>query len=361
MSAASLGRTRGKARGRKCWIQALSAGWWRRGKGASLSGQAPLWTKHAESKQESAASLAARFFLKPIKYEQLVSHAKNKLHFFFFFFSRLLLFVFFYGEFLTGKLKRIRLLLEWKCAQRHTDRYERRQTDVSTRRTERSGGRQKAYRVLVTAGEALTRPPRVWLAAWSRVPIPVLASHLHLLIKCHNNMIFNFQRASPPLLPRPRDQRPWAVGKVKRAAKLHRIHLRASTESGGVGANVGVSKFHRGNAAIDAGIRNNKKIKAVLVGKKCDWFNLLVCSGCVKWQRRTEWGTGLMSTACNKNRVGDGGELLLKAGKKLWFVSFFYFCQQDWLRFVSNINVAMKLVLQQKEIYKIYSWKSVFS
>lgn len=201
-----FGEDGGKARGRKCWIQALSAGWWRRGKGASLSGQAPLWTKHAESKQESAASLAARFFLKPIKYEQLVSHAKNKLHFFFFF--SLLLFVFFYGEFLTAKWERVRLLLEWKCTQRQTDRYERRQTDVWTRGTKRPGGRQKAYRVLVTAGQALTQSARGLIGSSVKGSNPVLASHLHLLIKCHNNMILNFQRASPPLLPRPRDQRP---------------------------------------------------------------------------------------------------------------------------------------------------------
>lgn len=90
------------------------------------------------------------FFFKPIKYEQLVSHAKNKLHFFLFFW---LLFVFFYGEFLAGKLKHIRVRREWKCAQRRIDRYKHRQTDVLSRRTKRSRGRQKAYRVLATACE----------------------------------------------------------------------------------------------------------------------------------------------------------------------------------------------------------------
>lgn len=59
--------------------------------------------------------------------------------------------------------------------------------------------RQKAYRVLVMTSEALTSPLRFdWRLGQGFQS--VLALHLHLLIKCHNNMIFNFQQASPPAL-----------------------------------------------------------------------------------------------------------------------------------------------------------------
>lgn len=67
--------------------------------------------------------------------------------------------------------------------------------------------RQKAYNALAMTSEALTRPP--WFD-WRHGQgfQYVLALHLHLLIKCHNNMIFNFQQVPPrpPLLRRDRQQ-----------------------------------------------------------------------------------------------------------------------------------------------------------
>lgn len=57
--------------------------------------------------------------------------------------------------------------------------------------------RQKAYKTLAMMSAALTGP---LLFDWQRgqgfQSFP--ASHLHLLIKCHNNMIFNNQQAPPP-------------------------------------------------------------------------------------------------------------------------------------------------------------------
>lgn len=60
-------------------------------------------------------------------------------------------------------------------------------------------------------------------------------------------MIFNFQRASPPLLTCPRDQRVGAEGKMKWAAETHRIPTNTSTESGGQCLCPEVSQGKRGN------------------------------------------------------------------------------------------------------------------
>lgn len=65
--------------------------------------------------------------------------------------------------------------------------------------------RQKAYKMLAMMSGALTGP---FLFDWQRGQgfQSVPASHLHLLIKCHNNMIFNNQQASagPPRRERER-------------------------------------------------------------------------------------------------------------------------------------------------------------
>lgn len=57
--------------------------------------------------------------------------------------------------------------------------------------------RQKAYKTLAMMSAPLTGP---LLFDWQRGQgfQSVPASHLHLLIKCHNNMIFNNQQAPPP-------------------------------------------------------------------------------------------------------------------------------------------------------------------
>lgn len=56
--------------------------------------------------------------------------------------------------------------------------------------------RQKAYKVLAMMSEALTSPLRFdWQHGQGFQS--VLALHLHLLIKCHNNMIFNYQQVPP--------------------------------------------------------------------------------------------------------------------------------------------------------------------
>lgn len=161
-----------------------------------------------EQTKKSATSFAARFFiffLNQLNMSNLSRMQRTNCifsFFLFFLFFWLLLFVFSYGESLTGKLKHVRLLLEWKCAARHIDGDKHRQTDVFT-----FSRRQKAYRVLVTEGRGANPSARGLIGSLVKGSNPVLASHLHLLIKCHDNMIFNFQRASP-LLPRPRDQRP---------------------------------------------------------------------------------------------------------------------------------------------------------
>lgn len=81
--------------------------------------------------------------------------------------------------------------------------------------------RQKAYKVLAMMSEGLTSPLRFdWQHGQGFQS--VLALNLHLLIKCHNNMIFNYQQL-PPLLPR-RDQRQWAEGKVRWTARVQHIH-----------------------------------------------------------------------------------------------------------------------------------------
>lgn len=65
--------------------------------------------------------------------------------------------------------------------------------------------RQKAYKVLAMTSKALTSPLRFdWQPGQGFQS--VLASHLHLLIKCHNNMIFNYQQVPPRLLRRDRRQ-----------------------------------------------------------------------------------------------------------------------------------------------------------
>lgn len=205
-------------------------------------------------------------FLKPIKYEQVVSHAKNKLHFFFSFFGCCCLFCFFYREFLTGKLKRVRLLLEWKCAQRRKDRYKRRQTDVVEAHETFKGETESLYGL--GDGVRSANPfARGLIGSLVKGFNPVLASHLHLLIKCHNNMIFNFQRASPPLLTCPRDQRPGAEGKMKWAAELHRIHLHTPRESGGQCRRLEVSQGKRGNRWQHW---KEERIKAAVIDKMCD-------------------------------------------------------------------------------------------
>lgn len=66
--------------------------------------------------------------------------------------------------------------------------------------------RQKAYKVLAMMSEALTSPLRLDWRHGQGVQ-SVLASHLHLLIKCHNNIIFNYQQVLPP--PHLRGERQW--------------------------------------------------------------------------------------------------------------------------------------------------------
>lgn len=64
------------------------------------------------------------------------------------------------------------------------------QTDVG--RVEELG-RQKAYKVVGMMSAALTSTLKFdWQHGQGFQS--VLASHLHLLIKCHNNMIFNYQQ-----------------------------------------------------------------------------------------------------------------------------------------------------------------------
>lgn len=140
-----------------------------------------------------------KIFLKPIKYEQLVSHAKNKLHFFPLF---LLVAVvcFLLQRALNGEIKAHPAAFWNGNVHKGTEIGMSADKQMSCRgEANIQRGRQKAYRVLVTACEALTRPHRVLTGSSVKGSDPVLASHLHLLIKCHNNMIFNFQRASPPL------------------------------------------------------------------------------------------------------------------------------------------------------------------
>lgn len=55
--------------------------------------------------------------------------------------------------------------------------------------------RQKAYKVLAMTGEALNSPLRFDWQHGQGFQY-VLALHLHLLIKCHDNMIFNFQQVT---------------------------------------------------------------------------------------------------------------------------------------------------------------------
>lgn len=80
-------------------------------------------------------------------------------------------------------------------------------------------------------------------------------------------MIFNFQRASPPLLTCPRDQRAGAEGEMKWAAELHRIHLHTSRESGGQCLRPEVSQGKRGNQWQHS---KQERIKAVAIDKMCD-------------------------------------------------------------------------------------------
>lgn len=69
-----------------------------------------------------------------------------------------------------------------------------RQTDVG--RVEELG-RQKAYKVVGMMSAALTSTLKFdWQHGQGFQS--VLASHLHLLIKCHNNMIFNYQQLPCP-------------------------------------------------------------------------------------------------------------------------------------------------------------------
>lgn len=56
--------------------------------------------------------------------------------------------------------------------------------------------RQKAYKELGMMSEAMTSPFR-FDRQHGQGSQSVLASHLHLLIKCHNNMIFNYQQVPP--------------------------------------------------------------------------------------------------------------------------------------------------------------------
>lgn len=81
--------------------------------------------------------------------------------------------------------------------------------------------RQKAYKVLAMMSEALNSTLSFdWQHGQGFQS--VLALHLHLLIKCHNNMIFNYQQLPPPL-PR-RDQQQRAEAKVWWTAKVQHIH-----------------------------------------------------------------------------------------------------------------------------------------
>lgn len=62
--------------------------------------------------------------------------------------------------------------------------------------------RQKAYKVFAMMHKALTSPLRFdWQHGQGFQS--VLAPHLHLLIKCHNNMIFNYQQVPPTPVKRP--------------------------------------------------------------------------------------------------------------------------------------------------------------
>lgn len=105
--------------------------------------------------------------------------------------------------------------------------------------------RQKAYKVLAMMSEALTSPLRLdWRHGQGFQS--VLASHLHLLIKCHNNMIFNYQQVLPPPT--------WeANGSVELQLKWGgqprcSTSIRSSWQSRG---NLLVGKFYKGNTAID--------------------------------------------------------------------------------------------------------------
>lgn len=82
--------------------------------------------------------------------------------------------------------------------------------------------RQKVYKTIAMMSGPLTGP---LLFDWQRgqgfQSVPAL--HLHLLIKCHNNMIFNNQQAAVRSLRRAQERR--AKAKVRQTAKVQRIHL----------------------------------------------------------------------------------------------------------------------------------------
>lgn len=69
-----------------------------------------------------------------------------------------------------------------------------RQTDAWKQQGDVAEPRQKTYKTLAKMSAALTGP---LLFDWQRGQgfQSVPASHLHLLIKCHNNMIFTNQQA----------------------------------------------------------------------------------------------------------------------------------------------------------------------
>lgn len=105
-----------------------------------------------------------KIFLKPIKYEQLVSHAKNKLHFF-----SLLLYLCccclfsFAKEFFYGGIKAHPPALRNGNARRGKRVGVNAGKRVSRRggANVRGGETESLYRVLVTAGEVLTHRLRV--------------------------------------------------------------------------------------------------------------------------------------------------------------------------------------------------------
>lgn len=71
------------AGGWKCWIQGLSVRWWRRGGGGSLSGRAPLWTKHAGRKCKNLPSHTLEdFFFNQLNMRNLILHANSQFVFF---------------------------------------------------------------------------------------------------------------------------------------------------------------------------------------------------------------------------------------------------------------------------------------